>query len=112
MCVTYTDLIQLLIFIVALVSLCYEIFKDKRKQPPHLAHVTAARQGSKSLFGVSRLRFPFLHLQYSTSESILQGNRLHFTAPKKTIFRHCRQPKKEHDYICNALKRPFSEIDR
>ena len=31
MCVTYTDLIQLLIFIVALVSLCYEIFKDKRK---------------------------------------------------------------------------------
>ena len=31
MCVTYTDLIQLLIFTVALVSLCYEIFKDKRK---------------------------------------------------------------------------------
>ena len=27
MYVTYTDLIQLLIFIVALVSLCYEIFK-------------------------------------------------------------------------------------
>ncbi len=25
------DLIQLLIFIVALVGLCYEIFKDKRK---------------------------------------------------------------------------------
>ena len=31
MCVTYTDLIQLLIFIVALVGLCYEIFKGKRK---------------------------------------------------------------------------------
>ena len=28
---TYSDLIQLLIFIVALVSLCYQIFRDKRK---------------------------------------------------------------------------------
>lgn len=28
---TYSDLIQFCIFIVALVSLCYEIFKDKRK---------------------------------------------------------------------------------
>ena len=28
--VTYTDLIQLLIFIVALVGLCYEIFKGKK----------------------------------------------------------------------------------
>ena len=31
MYVTYSDLIQLLIFIVALVGICYEIFKDKRK---------------------------------------------------------------------------------
>ena len=31
MYVTYIDLIQFCIFIVALVSLCYEIFKDKRK---------------------------------------------------------------------------------
>ena len=31
MYVTYSDLIQIGIFIVALVSLCYEIFKDKRK---------------------------------------------------------------------------------
>lgn len=31
MYVTYSDLIQFCIFIVALVSLCYEIFKDKRK---------------------------------------------------------------------------------
>ena len=31
MYVTYVDLIQLLIFIVALVGLIYEIFKDKRK---------------------------------------------------------------------------------
>lgn len=31
MYVTYADLIQLLIFIVALVGLIYEIFKDKRK---------------------------------------------------------------------------------
>ena len=32
--VTYSDLIQFSIFIVALVGLCYEIFKGKRKQPP------------------------------------------------------------------------------
>ena len=31
MYVTYADLIQFLIFIVALVSLAYEIFKDRRK---------------------------------------------------------------------------------
>ena len=31
MYVTYADLIQLLIFIFALVGLVYEIFKDKRK---------------------------------------------------------------------------------
>ncbi|MGN0305881.1 MAG: putative holin-like toxin [Lachnospiraceae bacterium] len=31
MYVTYTDLIQIGIFIVALVSLCYKIFRDKRK---------------------------------------------------------------------------------
>ena len=29
--ITYSDLIQFCIFVVALVSLCYEIFKDKRK---------------------------------------------------------------------------------
>lgn len=29
--VTYSDLIQFCIFIVALVGLCYEIFKDKRR---------------------------------------------------------------------------------
>ena len=28
--VTYSDLIQLLIFIVALIGLCYQIFKEKR----------------------------------------------------------------------------------
>ena len=31
MYVTYADLIQLLIFIVALVGLVYEFFKDKKK---------------------------------------------------------------------------------
>lgn len=31
MYVTYTDLIQIGIFIVALVGLCYQIFKGKRK---------------------------------------------------------------------------------
>ena len=29
--VTYFDMIQFCIFIVALVGLCYEIFKDKRR---------------------------------------------------------------------------------
>ena len=92
MCVTYSDLIQLSIFIVALVGLCYEIFKDKRKQPPHLAHVTAARQGSKSLFGVSRLRFPFLYLQYSISKYILQVYTLLFGSKKgiSDDFEKCR----------------------
>ena len=40
MYVTYSDLIQIGIFIVALISLIYEIFKD-RKQPPLLTIVTA-----------------------------------------------------------------------
>jgi len=31
MYVTYSDLIQIAIFIVALVGLCYTIFRDKRK---------------------------------------------------------------------------------
>lgn len=30
MYITYADLIQLLIFIVALVGLCYQIFKEKK----------------------------------------------------------------------------------
>ena len=42
MYVTYTDLIQIGIFIVALVGLCYQIFKGKRKQPPLLRIMTAA----------------------------------------------------------------------
>ncbi len=29
--ITYSDMIQFCIFIVALVGLCYEIFKDKRR---------------------------------------------------------------------------------
>ena len=31
MCVTYSDLIQTGIFIVALISLCYAIFRGKKK---------------------------------------------------------------------------------
>ena len=38
--VTYSDLIQLLIFIVALIGLCYQIFREKR-EPPLLSIVTA-----------------------------------------------------------------------
>ena len=40
MYVTYSDLIQIGIFIVALVGLIYEIFKG-RKEPPLLAIMTA-----------------------------------------------------------------------
>lgn len=36
--VTYSDMIQFCIFIVALVSLCYEIFKGKRRWPPTTAN--------------------------------------------------------------------------
>ena len=41
MYVTYSDLIQIGIFICALVGLCYTIFKGKRKSPPLLAIMTA-----------------------------------------------------------------------
>ena len=42
--VTYSDLIQFSIFIVALVGLCYEIFKGKRKEPPLPQIVTAVHK--------------------------------------------------------------------
>ena len=32
--VTYADLFQFCIFVVALVGLCYQIFRDTRKYPP------------------------------------------------------------------------------
>ena len=38
MYVTYADLIQLLIFIVALVGLVYEIFKDRRNLLTDVKH--------------------------------------------------------------------------
>ena len=41
MYVEYTDLIQIGIFICALVGLCYTIFWGKRKQPPLLSIMTA-----------------------------------------------------------------------
>ena len=43
MYVTYAELVQIGIFIVALIGLCYQIFKgkDKRKQPPLLAIMAA-----------------------------------------------------------------------
>ena len=41
MYVTYSDLIQIGIFIVALIGLIYEIFKDK-KEPPRPPIVTAS----------------------------------------------------------------------
>ena len=42
--VTYSDMIQFCIFIVALVGLCYEIFKGKRRYPPLPQIVTAIVQ--------------------------------------------------------------------
>ena len=61
MYITYSDLFQLLIFIVALVGLCYEIFKDKRKQPPLLAIMTAKLKKVQFTYYLegSRLQFPF-----------------------------------------------------
>lgn len=41
--VTYENLVQTGIFIVALIGLCFQVFRDKRKQPPHLAHVTVTK---------------------------------------------------------------------
>ncbi len=38
MYVTYADLFQLLMLIVALVSLCYKIFKDKQRMPRFASH--------------------------------------------------------------------------
>ena len=62
-CDVHADLIQLLIFIVALVGLIYKIFKDKRKWPPLLRIMTAdLKQVNALMFGVSRLSgFPFLY---------------------------------------------------
>lgn len=34
MMITYSDLVQTGVFIVALIGLCYTVFKGKRKQPP------------------------------------------------------------------------------
>ena len=41
MYVTYQDLIQIGILIVALANLIYQIYKGKKKQPPLFAVVTA-----------------------------------------------------------------------
>lgn len=58
--ITYSDLFQLLLFIVALVSLCYQIFKGK-EYPPLLPIVTARACSGvvQLLLRVSRFRFPF-----------------------------------------------------
>lgn len=39
--VTYSDLIQIGIFIIALVDLCYQIFKDQKNKPPLLTIMAA-----------------------------------------------------------------------
>ena len=47
--ITYSDLIQFCIFIVALVGFCYEMFKGKRKWPPLLRIMTAVAINSFNL---------------------------------------------------------------
>ena len=47
--ITYSDLIQFCIFIVALVGLCYEMLKGKRKWPPLLRIMTAVAINSFNL---------------------------------------------------------------
>ena len=59
MMITSSDLIQTGIFIVALLNLCDQIFSGKRKQPPLLAIVTAARQGKPLFEDMSCSGFPF-----------------------------------------------------
>ena len=56
--VTYSDLIQFCIFIVALVGLCYEIFKGKRRQPPLPRIVTAIVQQLNIITRVAACGFP------------------------------------------------------
>ena len=56
--VTYSDMIQFCIFIVALVGLCYEIFKGKRRQPPLPQIVTAIVQQLNIITKVAACGFP------------------------------------------------------
>ena len=62
MYVTYSDLIQIGIFICALVGLCYTIFKGKRTSPPLLRIMTAVDKTVISFIRVSRFfGFPFFY---------------------------------------------------
>ena len=68
--VTYSDLIQLMIFIVALVGLCYEIFKGK-KQPPTTANSERlCKTVIVIIWGVGRvlLAFPFSSINIAYPE--------------------------------------------
>ena len=56
--ITYSDMIQFCIFIVALVGLCYEIFKGKRRQPPLPQIVTAIVQQLNIITKVAACGFP------------------------------------------------------
>ena len=71
--VTYSDLIQFCMFIVALVGLCYKIFRDKRKQPPLLPIVTADVKRQLNIVEGSRFSgFPSFYVQYNTSHDDVQ----------------------------------------
>ena len=44
MYITFTDFIRFCLFVVALISLCHQIFKDEKNQPPLFPAMTASLQ--------------------------------------------------------------------
>ena len=74
MYVTYQDLIQIGILVVALVNLIYQIFKDKKKQPPLPTIATADpfRRVKLSVKGQSRFYgFPFFIIQHTWKQGAI-----------------------------------------
>ncbi len=70
--ITYQDFFLFCTFVVALISLIYQIFKDRKKQPPLLALVTAIRLKRYSCYcsrvAVS-MAFPFYIYRLSYGHS-------------------------------------------
>ena len=71
--VTYSDMIQFCIFIVALVGLCYEIFKGKRRQPPTTANSRRLYKQLTIILG-QPLAVSLLCLKYSISDKQIQAD--------------------------------------
>ena len=77
MYVTYQDLIQMAIFIVALIGLIYQILKEKEKKQPPLPQIATADDPVRGLkekcYRVEPLLWlPFLYIYYSTSGGRMQ----------------------------------------